>query len=232
MRNVLVGIFAHPDDETFGPAGSLLKAAADGVEIHLICLTNGDAGVNFGQLKDLGAVRQAEWRAAGEALGATGLYPLNYNDGQLCHRLYPEIGKQLRRILDYIVAGNEPIKLRFMTFDQNGLTGHLDHIAASYLTTKLFCELKQTPPAHVEVVEIAYYCLCSKQAPTSGDWPDYYSPLGRPDDYINRREEIRQLLPRKFEIMRLHVTQRDDAERIMQLGEDALAYDCFFVVKA
>ena len=40
----LLAVFAHPDDEAFGPGGTLAKYAKEGVEIHLLCATRGERG--------------------------------------------------------------------------------------------------------------------------------------------------------------------------------------------
>jgi len=40
----LLAVFAHPDDETFGPGGTLARYAASEVEVHYACATRGEAG--------------------------------------------------------------------------------------------------------------------------------------------------------------------------------------------
>ena len=40
----LLAVFAHPDDESFGPGGTLARYAAEGVDVWLVCGTDGDAG--------------------------------------------------------------------------------------------------------------------------------------------------------------------------------------------
>ena len=45
MKRVIFGIFAHPDDEAFGPSGTLLMETKAGTELHLITLTLGEAGI-------------------------------------------------------------------------------------------------------------------------------------------------------------------------------------------
>ncbi len=39
---VLLAVFAHPDDETFGPGGTLARYAAEGVDVHYACATRGE----------------------------------------------------------------------------------------------------------------------------------------------------------------------------------------------
>ncbi|MBL8160116.1 PIG-L family deacetylase [Candidatus Saccharibacteria bacterium] len=233
MKNILFGIFAHPDDEAFGPSATLMKAVDAGTELHLICLTDGQAGVNPDNVPNLGAVRRHEWISAGRALGATGLYPLGYQDGHICHSLYEEIGDKIETLIKGVcTAARDDVHLSFITFDQNGLTGHLDHIAASFLATKMFCCMKKDPPARTVVKEIAYYCLSSKMAPTKGEWSHYYMPMGRPAEFINRRVGVRPLLPRKYALLRHHHSQRADAQTLRSLGDEAQGVDNFHVVHA
>ncbi len=60
-------VFApHADDETFGMGGSLLLASDQGVETHLVVLTDGALG---GSAEDLVAIRQRELEQAVEYLG-------------------------------------------------------------------------------------------------------------------------------------------------------------------
>ena len=60
-------VFApHADDETFGMGGSLLKAKEEGIETHLVVLTDGSQG---GNSADLVATRNREVRQAAVMLG-------------------------------------------------------------------------------------------------------------------------------------------------------------------
>lgn len=60
-------IFApHADDETFGMGGTLLKAKEQGIETHLVVLTDGSLGGDTPNLKE---VRQNEVLLASELLG-------------------------------------------------------------------------------------------------------------------------------------------------------------------
>ncbi|MFZ2494806.1 MAG: PIG-L family deacetylase [Candidatus Saccharimonadales bacterium] len=62
MKKVIFGIFAHPDDEAFGPAGTLIQEVQNGSEVHLITLTAGQAGSNPDNHEDPGAIRLKEWK--------------------------------------------------------------------------------------------------------------------------------------------------------------------------
>ena len=60
-------VFApHADDETYGMAGSLLKATAEGIQTHLVVMTDGALG---GSKEDLVDVRNREVQEAAKILG-------------------------------------------------------------------------------------------------------------------------------------------------------------------
>jgi len=60
-------VFApHADDETYGMAGSLLKASEEGIQTHLVVMTDGALG---GDTENLVNVREREVHQAAEILG-------------------------------------------------------------------------------------------------------------------------------------------------------------------
>jgi LmbE family N-acetylglucosaminyl deacetylase len=124
---ILMAIFAHPDDEAFGTGGTLSKYAHEGVEVHLITATRGEAGQvahpDITLTEPLGVVRERELRAACECYGLTALHLLGYLDGQTT--VAPQIEavyrivKLLRQIKPQVV----------MSFGPEGIYGHYDHLA-------------------------------------------------------------------------------------------------------
>ncbi len=90
IANVL-GLFAHPDDETIMAGGALAMLHAQGVRTHVASATRGEGG-EVGEppvvadRSQLGAAREAELRCAAQALGLTSLHFLGYVD--------PEVGPQ------------------------------------------------------------------------------------------------------------------------------------------
>lgn len=231
MKKILFGIFAHPDDETFGPCGTLIQEAENGTEIHLILLTDGQAGVNPDSVTNLGATRLIEWQTAVELIGATSHTALHYQDGGLSHGLYEEIGAKIRDIIsEKLSIITEPGELSFITFDQNGLTGHLDHIAASYLTTQIFHTISSTLPENISLKELAYFCLSEEEAPDR-EWKTYYTPIGRDMNFINRTVDVSAQLNKKYEAIKCHYSQRQDADNLRAKGDALLSKENFHVAK-
>jgi len=217
MKKILFGIFAHPDDEAFGPSGTLLRLRDEGYDIHLILLTDGDAGVNVDDVPNLAATRLAEWQASAKLIGATSTHALHYSDGSLetidTHELDKNVHQIIAKMID-IYPG--PGEVSFMTFEPNGLTGHYDHITASKLASRMAKEFK----AH----EIWYFCLDSTQAPLQDT--AYYEPRAREDSYITTRIDVSKWLDAKHSVMDTHVSQRHDAEVMKKLG---LTTECFHI---
>jgi LmbE family N-acetylglucosaminyl deacetylase len=69
-------IYAHPDDESFGIAGTAMKLASEGTSQRMLTLTRGDKGRWFGKElgswspQDLAAERTREWQAATKLIGS------------------------------------------------------------------------------------------------------------------------------------------------------------------
>jgi LmbE family N-acetylglucosaminyl deacetylase len=81
----LLGVFAHPDDESFGSGGMLARYAREGAEVHVCTATDGAAGSYEPDPKcpdaprDMVNVRRQELECACQALGVT-LHMLGYRD--------------------------------------------------------------------------------------------------------------------------------------------------------
>ncbi len=89
----VLGVFAHPDDETIMAGGTLAMLHAQGVLTHLVCATRGEGGERgeppvVADQAALGPVREAELRCAAETLGISSLTLLGYID--------PPVGPEAR----------------------------------------------------------------------------------------------------------------------------------------
>ncbi len=83
----LLGIFAHPDDESLACGGLFARAAALGARVVVLSLTRGEAGPagapDAHAVAELGARRTAEFQAAARVLGASQALVRDHADGML-----------------------------------------------------------------------------------------------------------------------------------------------------
>lgn len=217
MKKIIFGIFAHPDDEAFGPAGALLQETRSGTELHLITFTLGDAGTNPDSHDDLGAVRRSEWEAAGKLLGASSMHFLGYLDGQLDNQTMIEAGYKVVDHVKKILESAEPdIIVEFMSTDLNGVTGHVDHIVAARAACWAFYRLKEHDSRFSRIrLSCAPQRLIERQ---NTDW--LYVESGRTEDEIDEVIDACEFNDDITAIMRTHHTQRGDGEyHIKQRGK-------------
>ncbi|HDQ71467.1 MAG TPA: GlcNAc-PI de-N-acetylase [Chloroflexi bacterium] len=148
MTKTLLAVFAHPDDESFGPGGTLAKYAAEGANVHLVCATRGESGESdiddWGACEALACQREEELRCAVSVLGLTELHLLSYRDSGMAgspanqhpqalaqadpEALAEEVAEFMRRLKPQVV----------LTFDPYGGYGHPDHIAMHRATVDAF----------------------------------------------------------------------------------------------
>lgn len=126
-RALAVG--AHPDDIEFGAGATLARWASAGCEVSLLICTDGSKGTWDPQadLAALVAVREAEARAAAEALGAKGeVVFLGVTDGELENdrATRSELARWIRLLTPDVLLGHDPW-MRYRL--------HPDHRAAGYL---------------------------------------------------------------------------------------------------
>jgi LmbE family N-acetylglucosaminyl deacetylase len=218
VKKIIFGIFAHPDDEAFGPSGTLLMETRSGTELHLITLTVGDAGTNPDNHDDLGAVRLQEWQTAGKLMGASSMEFLGYKDGQLNNENLIEVGHKIVEFVKQTIASaGSDTEIEFMTSDLNGITGHIDHIVAARAACWAFYRLKADDK---RFTRIRLTCVPRQMLPTNNTHWLFMEP-GRLADEIGEVIDARHLHDEIIAIMRTHHTQRGDGENhIKQRGDD------------
>ena len=147
-RRVLLAVFAHPDDESFGPGGTLAKYAAEGVEVWLVCATDGNAGTVDASLltgyASTGQLRAAELCCAAQALGLAGVDWLGYRDSGMAgapENAHPDSLFQapLAEVAGKIAASIRRHRPQVIICDnQFGGYGHPDHIKLHQATLAAF----------------------------------------------------------------------------------------------
>jgi LmbE family N-acetylglucosaminyl deacetylase len=141
----IVAVFAHPDDESLACGGTLARLADLGARVVLVCASHGERGSHAGPVRDdaLGNSRSTELRDAAGVLGIADLVLLDHPDGDLrwaqVSEFHAELVMLLRRYAPAAV----------ITFGEDGLYWHLDHVAVFERTTTAVKALaEQAPPLY------------------------------------------------------------------------------------
>ncbi|HQY32213.1 MAG TPA: PIG-L family deacetylase, partial [Thermomicrobiales bacterium] len=132
--------FAHPDDESFGFAGSLSMLADMGAQLTYVCATRGEVGEilvdGLTTPDQLGPYREGELRAALKIIGVQDLRLLGYRDSGMAGtppnehpaafvNQDPEL--VATRVADIILETKPQIML---LYGPDGIYGHPDHVFA------------------------------------------------------------------------------------------------------
>ncbi|HEX9260471.1 MAG TPA: PIG-L family deacetylase [Acidimicrobiales bacterium] len=135
----LLGVWAHPDDETYLSGGLMALAAAAGSRVVCVTATRGERGGPRGWPADrTAAIRQTEMAAALAALGPIEHRWLGHADGG-CREVPWSLG------VSQVMAVIEEVQPRtIVTFGPEGMTGHDDHRAVSGWVTGAW-QLKGCP---------------------------------------------------------------------------------------
>lgn len=141
----MLGIFAHPDDESRIVGGALARYADEGVHVSLLVATRGEAG-SCGEPalcnpEELPQFRERELREACAILGISDLSILDYQDGTLedvdLDELTGHCVAAIRRQRPHVI----------LTFGPEGRTLHPDHIVIHKVATAAF-HLAADPDAY------------------------------------------------------------------------------------
>lgn len=199
MKRILA-VFAHPDDETFGPGGTLLTWAKKGYEIHLLCVTHGENGMNNTK-HHTAHVREKELKKAAKILGIARVEFLDFVDGTIGNHAIP----QLRENITAKIMSFQPH--RILTFDLTGVSGHLDHIAVANAATTAFDK--------TGIAEELYYWTLSRE--DSALVKDYFIhfPAGRELDEIDKTIDVAPVWEERLQAMWCHKSQKKDIEEIL-----------------
>lgn len=229
----LLAIFAHPDDESFGMAGTLALAAEAGLPVNVVCATDGDLGGEGGTVAERvmdPEIRRGELRDACRAMGIGEPVFLGYGDSGM-EGWGPPPGSLVLADPDEVVGRIVAVlrELRpaiVVTFDPNGIYGHPDHRAISRLATEGYRRAAADPDGpralyHQVVAQTQLWALGNmfaalesadegeRPAPTDDDRAQQqaFAAFAIPDDAIDVAVDVRSVIDRKLAAMRAHATQ-------------------------
>ncbi|HWY79985.1 MAG TPA: PIG-L deacetylase family protein [Candidatus Sulfotelmatobacter sp.] len=216
----VVGIFAHPDDEAFGPGGTLAQFVKEGREVYVICVTRGDAGENHSdKTHDIRNIREEEVKASASILGVKDVLFLNFKDGTLSNNLYHEVAVKLQEQIEKL----QPEII--ITLEPRGVSGHLDHIAVSFITTYVFKKL-------LFVKELWYSCLTEEGkkhlVKQLGNYFVYF-PQGYKKSEITKIVDVSDVWEQKIAAIINHESQKPDVEAYLKAFQD-LPHEEYYIV--
>jgi LmbE family N-acetylglucosaminyl deacetylase len=128
----VLGVWAHPDDETLLSAGIMAAARDAGRRVACVTATLGEHGTGAPHLWPpgrLGAVRALELRASLAALGVTEHETLGIEDGTCAAQPHDAMVRRIAAVMRRVRPDT------VLTFGPDGLTGHADHQAVSAWAT-------------------------------------------------------------------------------------------------
>jgi len=192
-RKVAMSLLAHPDDAEFLCAGTLIRLADAGWEIHIATATSGDCGSVELPADQIALIRRSEAQAAAKSLGAT-YHLLGEKDVNVV------FDKETNcKAIDLVRRVAPSVLFTHPRFDYM-----LDH-EQTHLLARSAAFAYPIPNASSErlipgsQVPWLYYC-----DPIQGTDP-YSGLLTSPTCYL----DITDQMPRKIEMLACHVSQRE-----------------------
>ena len=144
----LIFVGAHPDDESFGPGGTLAHYAATGARVYYACATRGEVGEASAEHMtghaSTGDMRWSELVCAGKALGLADVIHLGYRDSGMPGSPNNQaagalVAAPLDGVTERVVKVLREVRPQVvMTFDPIGGYRHPDHIAIHSATNRAF----------------------------------------------------------------------------------------------
>ena len=233
---VLLGVFAHPDDESLACGGVLARCAALGAAVTLLCATRGEGGPGLdqgdgddedgtgdgghdGRRRRLAALRTQELDAAIRVLGVSDLVVLDHGDGMLpwieADAIDADIRAAIERLRPDVV----------ITFGPDGLYWHPDHIRIHERTTAVVAAAGAAAPALYYVTmppgqmrAVAEHAGLGAAVVPGLDNPDAFGALAQPPTLVI---EAGPYAARKLTALKCHHSQFDTSPIAQIAAADA-----------
>ena len=218
-KKIAVAIFAHPDDEAFGPAGTIHKLTKD-YDVYILCATKGEIGQNsLENGKPLPEIRAEELRSSAKILGVKDVFFLGFTDGTLSNSIY-------HKLADAIESKLKELKPELiMTSSPTGGSGHIDHIVVSMVSSYVFERLNF-------IKEIWYRANTTEETDKWKEFPYFvYRPPGIPRSKIDKIVDVSDVWDVRVAAMQAHASQKHDVIRLTKMREDLPKEEYFMIRK-
>jgi LmbE family N-acetylglucosaminyl deacetylase len=212
----ILGVFAHPDDESMGPGATLAKYAAAGHRVAFVTATDGSAGRRHKERpgddegrEELRWIRRRETEIAAEILGIESLGFLGWRDRGLAEMDVLEVEETIAAILrreapDVVI-----------TFHGSGISYHPDHRVITLAVMGAFlgsgradwyldgetADLRPHTPSRL------YVFSPNRGAPYWKDWPR--KVYASPPEEITTVIDTSETADTKWRAILAHASQQD-----------------------
>ncbi|MBI5619588.1 PIG-L family deacetylase, partial [Candidatus Gottesmanbacteria bacterium] len=243
MKRLLL-VFAHPDDESFTAAGTIVKYQKAGWVVTLVCATHGEKGEAGPYApvssQKLGAIRQKELEEAAAVLGISHVSLLDYKDGKLATLEAGELENIIYKKME------ETVPDCIITFNTTGISNHPDHIKISYATTFAFQkyaawvedQLRLRSDIKADVLPKLYYACMpqsiatflkeNKNIPTQSFGKPW---VGIADKLVTAVIDIKRFSGVKRKALLSHRSQQADVQRFLSFAANPLARYEYFILR-
>jgi LmbE family N-acetylglucosaminyl deacetylase len=223
--STLMLVHAHPDDEAISTGGVMMKARAGGHRVVLVTATRGEVGEIYNMDEaatrpHLGEVRAKELEAAARILGVNRGELLDYRDSGMVGTADNENPKSFHQAPLHEAASKVAAILReekpdvVITYPEDGIYGHPDHVKAHHVTNAALDMLEQEGwrPQKLYYMAIPRSLMEAfmEQIPEAERGDDIGSRIaGTPDELVTTKVDVQDFVDRKREAFSAHVSQND-----------------------
>ena len=224
----LLLVHAHPDDEAISTGGAMMKAAADGHRVVLVTATRGEAGEihNMEEAASrprLGEIRTQELENASRILGVSRGEFLGYRDSGMVgtpenddqRSFHQAAVDEAAQRLAAILREEKPDVV--VTYAEDGVYGHPDHIKAHFVTNAALDQLLRasdswTPKKlYYTAIPRSMMQAFMEQMPEEArlQQSSNIRIVGTPDELVTTRVDVSPYTARKRQAFAAHVSQND-----------------------
>ena len=150
-------------------------------------------------------------------MGVKQVFFLGFIDGTLSNSIYHKLAEKIEKHLRILKPET------IITYEPRGISGHIDHITVSLVTTYVFYKLPF-------VKTLLYYCIGEKERKFAEDYFIYFPP-GYKKEEIDKIVDIEDVWETKVKAMLSHKSQAKDAKRILEKRKNMPKKEYFQVLK-
>lgn len=221
----LLLVHAHPDDESISTGGVMMKAKTHGHRVVLATATRGEVGeiYNMDEASSrprLGEIRTQELKNAGEILGVDRIEFLGYRDSGMVDTADNKDPRSFNQARLDEAAAKLAVLMRderpdvVVTYAEDGVYGHPDHIKAHFVTNAALDLLEREgwgpKKLYYTAIPRSMMEAFMAQMPEEAQRQNTNMRIaGTPDELVTTRVDVHAYVDQKRKAFAAHVSQND-----------------------